>query len=91
MIEKYPGYFSIMFQRINMSSLIAAIIIIIIIIIRSIIIIIFLRRGYGPFHKVKHKNETAMSLFRNFKNNNYLVSRILDNSLKVWILYLPAC
>ena len=42
-------------------------IIIIIIIIRSIIIIIIivinLRRGYGPFHKVKHKNETAMSIY----------------------------
>ena len=29
--------------------------------------------------------------FKDFKVNNYLVSRILDNSLKVCILYLPAC
>ena len=68
-----------------MSSLIAAIIIIIVIIIIIIIIIIILREAYGPFHKAKHRNETAMSILWILKNNNYLVSRILDNSLKVWI------
>ena len=79
-------------SQLYMSSLIAAIINFIIrSIIIIIIIIIILRGGYRPFQKVKHKNEAAMSIIKNFKNNSYLVSRILDNSLKVWILYLPAC
>ena len=58
-------------------------------------VIIIPKGGYGPFHKVQKKKEKKQQrpamLFRNYNINTYLVRKILDNSLNVWMVYLPAC
>jgi len=58
-------------------------------------VIIIPKEGYGTFHQVQNRKEKKQQrpamLFRNYKINTYLVRKILDNSLNVWIVYLPAC
>ena len=57
-------------------------------------VIIIPKGGYGPLHKVQKKEKKQQRpavLFRNYKINTCLVRNILDNSLNVWMVYLPAC